>query len=153
MIWVGLVGLVALIGVIVCTLSSNGKAVSVSGPAEVTPGINTSVNVGSFDVTVTAISEMTGSDTKTVSLDVSAKNSAKSAGQFYGDQVVLRDNAGREYKAETGGFGSATINPGITEKGTLKYKVPSDSEITYAMIRAEMIDTGGAKYTRIDLTK
>jgi hypothetical protein len=152
-VWVGLVGLVALIGIIVYTLSSNGKSVGVSGPAEVTPGVNTSVNVGSFDVTVTAVSEKTAADMKTVSLDVSAYNRAKSADQFYGDQVVLRDKSGSEYKAETGGFGRATINPGITEKGTLTYKVPANAEITSAMIRAEMIDTGGAKYTRIDLTK
>lgn len=152
-IWVGLVGLVALIGIIVYTLSSNGRSVSVSGPAEATPGINTSVNIGSFDVTVTAVSEKTASDTKTVSLDVSAYNSTKSADQFYGDQVVLRDTSGREYKAEAGGFARATVNPGITEKGTLTYKVPANAEITSAMIRAEMIDTGGAKYTRVDLTQ
>jgi hypothetical protein len=102
---------------------------------------------------VTAVSEKAASDTKTVALDVSAYNATKSADQFYGDQVVLRDVDGREYKAETGGFGRATVNPGITEKGTLTYKVPANADIASAMVRAEMIDKGGANYTRIDLTK
>lgn len=152
-VWVALAGVVALIVVIVFTLTSNKSTVSVIAPGEVTPGINTAVNIGAFDVSVTGVSEKSGADTKTVSLEVSAYNATKSADSFYGDQVVLRDNSGREYKAETGGFGRASINPGITEKGTLTYKVPADAEITYAMVRAEMIDAGGAKYTRIDLTK
>jgi hypothetical protein len=118
------------------------------------PSLDDAIDVGSFYAYIHGVDEELDTDgNKTVTLDVSARNASKSSDSFLADQIVLRDVLGREYQAEISGFGGITINPGITEKGKIKYKVPADAEIVSAMIRAEMFDFGGADYVRVDLTK
>lgn len=119
------------------------------------PGIGDAVTVGSFYVYINDVSETTdkSDETKVVTIDVAATNKAKEAGAFLGNQILLLDTQGNVYKPEVSLFGGVTINPGITEKGTVDFRVPASVKITTAMVRAEMVDMGGADYVRVDLTK
>lgn len=147
---------VIILGLIVWTNVAPSDSVPIdAAPIERNmPGLGDAIEVGSFYAYIHGIDEKPDTDrNKTVTLHVSARNASKSSDSFLADQIVLRDVLGREYQAEISGFGGITINPGITEKGKITYKVPADTEITYAMIRSDMFDFGGADYVRVDLRK
>ncbi|WP_339273689.1 DUF4352 domain-containing protein [Paenibacillus sp. FSL W8-0426] len=154
--WILIGFVVVVIGAITLTLSNPlSSRVTESVPVTATPGLNSEIEVGTFAVTVHSVdeSEASSNGVKTVTLDMSARNDADKAGSFTSDQVKLRDSAGREYEPKLGGLGNMTINPGITEKGTVSFEVSESAEITEALIRADMFDMGGADYVRVDLTK
>ncbi|WP_408895334.1 DUF4352 domain-containing protein [Paenibacillus taichungensis] len=119
------------------------------------PEIGEAVKVGSFYIYINDVSETTDESDgmKVVTIGVTAINKAKEADAFLGSQILLLDTQGNVYNPEISLFGGVTINPGITEKGTVDYHVPASVKITTAMVRAELVDMGGADYVRVNLTK
>lgn len=158
---VGVLGAVLLLiifgAIYIANSESSTSNISASGPPPVdqTAAIGDEIIVGNFKATIKSftVSEENSSGNRTAKLEVTARNTANKADSFTSGQFKLRDNGGREYESSIGGFGSTSINPGITEEGTVSFEIPGDAEITTALIRADMFDMGGAEYVRVNLTQ